>query len=164
MEEISKETLSLAGEYAVASELCRRGIYAQLTLGTRKRTDLLVLTETAMLRIQVKAKQKSWWPLIKGVYGDDMLLIFVDFENKNLLERLDFYILTSVDWKNFVTKDGWVAEEVSAGLYKLDDKYIPISIGKEGKGGWKGVNIQPDEIIEHKECWPKVEVLLNKKE
>ena len=45
--EIPKDKLSLAGEYAVASELCRRGIYAQLTLGTRKRTDLLVDTETA---------------------------------------------------------------------------------------------------------------------
>ena len=27
---IPKETLALAGEFAVASELCRRGIYAQL--------------------------------------------------------------------------------------------------------------------------------------
>jgi len=34
---ISKDILGLAGEFAVASELCRRGIYAQLTLGTRKR-------------------------------------------------------------------------------------------------------------------------------
>ena len=32
----------MAGEYAVASELCRRGHYAQLTLGHHKKTDLLV--------------------------------------------------------------------------------------------------------------------------
>ncbi len=160
--EISKETLSLAGEYAVASELCKRGIYAQLTLGTRKRTDILVESDEAMLRIQVKAKQKSVWPLIKGVYGDDMVLIFVDFENKNLLERPDFYILNAIDWKDFVTKDGWVAEEVSEGRFKLDDKNIPISIPKEGKDGWKGVNIQPDEVIKHKERWDKIKTFLGK--
>jgi hypothetical protein len=33
---IAKDTLGLAGEFAAASELCRRGIYAQLTLGNRK--------------------------------------------------------------------------------------------------------------------------------
>lgn len=163
MQEISKEHLSLAGEYAVASELCKRGIYAQLTLGTRKKTDLLVDTGTAMLRVQVKAKQRSAWPLIKGVYGDDMLLIFVDYKNKKLIERPDFYILTSVDWKNFVTKDGWVAEEASEGRYRLADKYIPIRIDKEGKDRWKGVNIQPDEITEHKERWDKIEALLPEK-
>lgn len=31
MSKLSKEALGLAGEYAVASELCRRGCYAQLS-------------------------------------------------------------------------------------------------------------------------------------
>lgn len=53
---IPKEILDLAGEFAVASELCKRGIYAQLTLGIRKRTDLLVETDASMLRIQIKSK------------------------------------------------------------------------------------------------------------
>ena len=57
---LSKETLGLAAEFAVASELCRRGIYAQLTLGNRKRTDLLVDVEYGrMLRIQVKSEAKA---------------------------------------------------------------------------------------------------------
>jgi hypothetical protein len=34
----SKELVGLAGEYAVASELCRRGYYSQLTLGNHKKT------------------------------------------------------------------------------------------------------------------------------
>jgi hypothetical protein len=37
-----REKIGLAGEYAVAAELCRRGFYAQLTLGHHKKTDLLV--------------------------------------------------------------------------------------------------------------------------
>jgi hypothetical protein len=52
MSKINKDILGLAGEFAVASELCRRNIYAQLTLGLRKRTDILVETEVGMLRIQ----------------------------------------------------------------------------------------------------------------
>jgi hypothetical protein len=39
---ISRNTLGLAAEFAVASELCRRNVYAQLTLGHQKRTDLLI--------------------------------------------------------------------------------------------------------------------------
>ena len=42
MEKISKEFLGLAGEYAVASELCKRGLYAQLTLGHHKSTNLKI--------------------------------------------------------------------------------------------------------------------------
>ena len=59
--QLTKETIGLAAEYAVASELCRRGIYAQLTLGNHKRTDLLVVNEESgkMLRVQVKAKRKT---------------------------------------------------------------------------------------------------------
>ena len=53
--EIPKETLGLAGEYAVASELCKRGIYAQLTLGNRKSVDLLLgrLARSSCLRGEV---------------------------------------------------------------------------------------------------------------
>lgn len=63
-----KELLGLAGEYAVASELCKRGMYAQLTLGSHKHTDILIETETRMLRISVKTKQSHEWPSISGLY------------------------------------------------------------------------------------------------
>jgi hypothetical protein len=36
---IPKEPLGLAAEFAVASELCGRNIYAQLTLGLLSATD-----------------------------------------------------------------------------------------------------------------------------
>ena len=157
MEKISKEHLSLAGEYAVASELCKRGIYAQLTLGTRKKTDLLVDTETAMLRIQVKTKQGRAWPLVKGVFGEDIVLVFVDYKNKKDEERPDFYILTSADWENY-TKYGW-----PSGGWKFDNENRPIKVNKQGGIQWKGVNVEPEEISEHKEKWGKIETLCPKK-
>jgi hypothetical protein len=95
---IPKDTLGLAGEFAAASELCRRGIYAQLTLGNRKRTDLLVEADQGMIRVQVKAKQGRVWPASRGVYGSDIVLILVDYHKKADSERPDFYILTPEDW------------------------------------------------------------------
>jgi len=157
MEKISKEHLSLAGEYAVASELCKRGMYAQLTLGTRKKTDILVHTGKTMLEIQVKAKQGRCWPLIKGIWGDNILLIFVDYQNKKLEERPDFYILTSSDWENLV-KSSWVGED-SSGKWTLDDNNCPVKISNEGKTQWKGWDIGPKDIIEHREKWGKIEAL-----
>jgi len=69
MSKINKDILGLAAEFAVASELCRRNIYAQLTLGLRKRTDILIETEVAMLRIQRPdfyiLTVKDWKKLLK---------------------------------------------------------------------------------------------------
>jgi hypothetical protein len=116
---IPKEILSLAGEFAVASELCRRGIYAQLTLGSRKRTDLLIETETAMLRIQVKAKQINRWTC-KGVFGENIILVLVDYKNKALEQRPDFYILTPSDWESYVK--WWLSDEIAKGKVILNSQ------------------------------------------
>ena len=79
----SRNTLSIAAEYAVASELCRRGIYAQLTLGHQKRTDILVFSESGdMTRIEVKAKRGSDWPNCKGIFGSNAFLVFVDYKHR----------------------------------------------------------------------------------
>lgn len=60
---ISRHTIGLAAEFAVASELGRRSIYAQLTLGHLKRTDLLIFgKDNKLLKIEVKAKQGREWP------------------------------------------------------------------------------------------------------
>jgi len=133
---ISKDILGLAAEFAVASELCRRNIYAQLTLGQRKRTDILVETEKAMLRIQVKGKQGKEWPWIKGISGKDILLVFVDFENKKENERPDFYILTAKDWER---------------LLKIEKK----------KQGHDRPDIKPEMIKECKERWDKIKGIIN---
>jgi hypothetical protein len=71
VKKLSTELLNLAGEYAVASELCRRGVYSQLTLGHHKRTDILVEKDNTLARIQVKTKQTREWPGISG-YADDI--------------------------------------------------------------------------------------------
>src|SRR5258708_28183458 len=97
-----KELHGLAGECAVASELCRRGVYAQLTLGNHKQTDILVETKDHMLRISVKAKQGNEWPSIGGISRRDDFLVLVDLKEKFDKDRPDFYILGLDDWNQLI--------------------------------------------------------------
>jgi hypothetical protein len=58
---IPKELLSLAGEHRVASELCKLGVFASITPGKRKQTDLYAIDDTTkrFVRIEVKASQSK---------------------------------------------------------------------------------------------------------
>ena len=153
---ISKETLGLAAEFAVASELCRRGIYAQLTLGNRKSTDLLVDAEDGqMLRIQVKAKQKRQWPGLKGVSGPAMVLVLVDYEKKQLHERPDFFILVPADWKEFVRKSLIKTGKVDSGVVTLNKQFVPT-----WRDNYVGMGVKADEVAKYKERWETIRELL----
>ena len=137
---IDRNTLNLAGEFAVASELCRRGIYAQLTLGPHKRTDLLEETDSRMLRIQVKAKQGPEWPGHTGIRGDDAVLVLVDFCEKGETDRPDYYVLTAIDWGELVKRGPRAG--VNTGPF-------PDS--------WK---LKKAGVTEHRERWDKVARML----
>lgn len=148
MKAISKETLGLAGEYAAASELCKRGVYAQLTLGNRKRTDLLVDSDRCMLRIQVKSKQGQQWPKVKGITGDDIFLVFADFKAKGPLERPDFYVLSSEDWASLVKRElidtGYVRQQ----KVTLDSENVPT-----WRDGFTGMSVKPPQLTPYHEQW-----------
>lgn len=152
VELIPKDTLGLAAEFAVASELCRRGIYAQLTLGNRKRTDLLVDVENGqMFRLQVKAKQKQAWPGVKGVSGPSIVLVLVDYEKKELVERPDFYVLTPSDWKAFINVQLVKPGKVKDGKVSLNEDLVPTF-----KDGWVGMSVRPEQVRKYRERWEKI--------
>ncbi|MDW8008468.1 MAG: hypothetical protein RMK67_02755 [Chloroflexota bacterium] len=150
---VEKENLGMAGEYAVASELCRRNLHAQVTLGKRKRTDILVYNPDTRkwLRVEVKTKQKREWPGITGINDDHTALVFVDYQNKGENERPDFYILTREDWHDFVTAHVLPRP----GLAHLEQGYIPV-----WKDGYRGTGVRPDQIGDHREKWDKIVRLL----
>ena len=155
---IPKNLIGVAAEMAVASELCRRGIYAQLTFGNLKRVDLLIFhaDEKSPLLIEVKSKQGSVWPNCKGISKDKSILIFVDFQYKNDLERPDFYILTVDDWKNYLKK---IVEDNPHKEIKISSNNVLIWTKqiKNGKA-YEGVAVDPKEISMHKEKWEKIVV------
>lgn len=160
MPKIEKEYLGLAAEFAVASELCRRKMYAQLTLGTRKRTDLLIETDTGMLRIQVKGKQGNSWPNCGGVCGESIILVLVDFAGKQENERPDFYVLTAEDWINLVERE--CREDIATGKVVIDDKNVPVWVKNVAHGQpYRGMGVSVSQVSAHKESWDKIEAMVS---
>lgn len=152
---MEKNIVGLAGEYAVASELCRRNIYAQLTFGNRKRTDILVESEKEFLRIEVKAKQGNEWPGCKGIYGEESILIFVDFKGKKESDRPDFYILSTEDWLELLHSR--LGNSLKKGEIILDDYNVPHYISKKVDGKeYLGTGIKSQDVSKYKENWDKI--------
>ena len=157
---VSKELIGLAAEFAVASELCRRNAYAQITFGRRKRTDILLHTSSDQyIRIEVKAKQGHEWPNCKGIYGENIFLVFVDFANRNLDQRADYYVLSVQDWLNVIKmRIKEIRKRNPEKRVEIDSENVPIFIDEVNKYGkpYRGMGISPKIIQEHKEAWDKI--------
>jgi hypothetical protein len=159
MGKIERDMVSIAAEFAAASELGRRNIYAQPTFGHLKRTDLLILDKAGnLLRIEAKGKQGSQWPNCKGISDRNSVMILVDFTDKTNTERPDFYILTLDDWLAFV-KD--VIQRFPDKGIKMDSDHCPVWT-KQVKGGkpYRGCGVMVKDVIQHKEKWEKIGKLL----
>lgn len=156
---ISSNCLSLAGEYAVASEICRRNVYAQLTLGYHKRTDILIhnFKSNKLLRIEVKAKQTSLWSNQRGISGQNVVLVFVDFHKKRDNERPDFYILALEDWRNFLYTTH--KDKIEKGEVHINTENVPVwpkQIVRSTGKPYEGTDVKVEEIESHKEKWEKI--------
>lgn len=149
-----KETIGLAAEYAVASELCRRGFYAQLTIGHHKKADLLVESKSTFLRFSVKAKAGSTWPKVQGIWENDDWLVFVDFQGKSLNDSPDFYLLTVINWRRVINR-------IKLNRYKqqqcsVDKKTNTLVWPSQGNNSreWRGCEVRLPDIAEFKDRWP----------
>lgn len=159
MRKLDKYSISLSGEYAVASELCRRGIYANLTLGNLKRTDLLAFAdEGKVVRIEVKSKQGREWASVKGIPEGNNFLVFVDFNNTTDTERPDFYVLSPSDWRKCMhrkrrerAKKGLTPIEISTNNAPI----FPKEIQKNGKPR-VGMTVPLAYIEKEKDQWEKL--------
>ena len=159
-EKISRNTLGLAAEFSVVSELCRRNLYAQLTLGHQKRTDILVFSEDEkMTRIEVKAKQGREWPNCKGIFGSNIFIVFVDFHKKDLTSRPAFFVLSVADWRRVLKRR--IAEIKQRNPKKrisIDSENVAVfesEINRHGKP-YRGMGIRPSDVIRYKEHWDKI--------
>jgi len=159
MGKLSKETLGLFGEYAVASELCKRGVYAQLTLGHYKGVDLLVVDGNKIQRIQVKAKQGLEWPHVQGITNEDEFLVLVDIRDKDINERPDFYIMTHTQWrvliKNEKTRMSKFEEEDKREYAKIIDNGNNIEY-QGGKGPIRGLTVKVAMVNHLKDRWEDI--------
>ena len=151
MTKIEKSLVGIAGEYAVASELCRRGVYAQLTLGNRKKVDLLLDGENAIARVEVKTKQGRQWPSVKGIAPGDGLkfLVLVDLQGKGRDEPPDFYVISKNEWLPFL-KDH-LKIKFKGKTVEIDDQNVP-----HFSDGWVGTAITAEEVAQFKNDWDKI--------
>ena len=148
---MDKELVGLAGEYAVASELCRLGLYCQLTLGNRKKTDLLVDSGENLFRVSVKSKQKNTWPSVKGIWQTGDLLVFVDYKDKQIGTPPDFYVVDVSTWKKVLENK---IKELEDPRIRIDDKNTMYWPGEEGeKNAWTGCSISISDIEDYKDNW-----------
>lgn len=143
---LPRDVLGLAAEYAVASELCRRGFYAQLTLGNYKRADLLIDSPAGPGRIQVKAKQGTSWPGVQGVSGKNDFLVLVDYHRRTTEESPDFYVLSRGDWRRLVRAE----------VKKVPDLKVDDGFRVEYADGWNGINLKPEHVVRFKSAWGKI--------
>ena len=157
---IGKSILGVTGEYYVAAELGKRNVYAQLTLGNQKRTDLLIFSEEneKLLKVEVKCKQGSEWPNCKGIYQQDSFIIFVDFKDLNETQRPDFYVLNETDWKELVIrKEKDYKKKYANRETKIENNVLVLlsEINKQGKP-YVGCGVKPKDIEQFKERWDKI--------
>lgn len=160
MERIKSEMLGVASEFAAASELGRRNIYAQPTFGHQKRTDLLIFGDSGnLLKVEAKGKQGTQWPNCKGISDRNSVLILVDYARKEDDERPDFYILTFDDWHAFLRT--YMERFPDKGI-EIDSESCLVwtrNIKKDGKP-YKGCGINVKDVAHHKEKWEKIGTLL----
>jgi len=108
MNKIDKIVLGLAGEYAVASEICRRGFFAQITYGRWKNIDVIAVNPAKgkTVLIEVKSKQGAEWPSIMVLEGQiDFRFWWIMKElYKDTKKRPDFYILDESFWNEYVDR------------------------------------------------------------
>jgi hypothetical protein len=149
---LEKETIGLAGEYAVASEFCKRGFYAQLTLGHHKKTDLLLEGSGRLFRASVKSKQGNEWPNVRGIWEEDDLIVLVDFKDKKLLDRPDYFVLTVADWKKVTKK---LIKRKAQGVKIDETNTLYWDPSKGYPKGWRGCSVSVEDVREYKDCWPK---------
>ena len=151
---IYNDYIKLAGYYAVASELCRRGYYSQLTIGNQKTADLFIETAETLGRVFVRVRTiLANWQDVIGIWGPHDLLVFVDYQNKTIDERPDFFVLSIDDWKKVVSK-------IHKKRYKDKDEIINeknsiyLEPWDENPHGWLGCNVFLSDIENYKEAWP----------
>jgi hypothetical protein len=142
---IEKGHLGLAGEYSVASELCRMGIWAQVTLGNYKMVDLLVEGNRRTVTVQVKSKQRKYWPGVQGRAGRDHFIVLADFQGKSGAQP-DFYVLNHSDWRRVVSK-----EKPRFPDLKVDDDWHVSH-----PDGYKGLNLTVELVRRCKDKWEKI--------
>ena len=90
-------------------------------------------------------------------------MVFVDYQNRELSERPDFFVLTDKDWRTVL--------ERRVNDYKAKNPEQRITITKENVSifedqidhnnrPYKGIDIRAKDLTKYKESWDKIKQIL----
>jgi len=132
-----KYFLGLAGEYAVCSELAKRNIQANLTLGNNKSIDIILVDENnTATTIEVKTTNKN-----RFVTG-----FFQKYKTQET-PHPDFWILVTID-KTFHTRFFILSHEELAKIQMARNK---MTNWVENKGGVD--NVLVEHVVGFENSW-----------
>lgn len=140
MPKISKYQLSMAGEYAVCSELSKRGWDVSITFGNAKATDIILhLPGGTYRRIEVKTSQT----------GRFVTNFFQKYYDKTLNNHPDYWVLVYID------KNGQMH------FYILTHEELgDIQMKRNGMTTWEKVNgcdnVLLRDLAVHEDRWDKI--------
>lgn len=139
--------LNLTGEYAVASELCRRKVFTTITYGNAKKADLYVINHTSgrMARIEVKTSEISRWVVGQNIQPADnyfWVLVSTKLVDDNIANR--YYILSSQEIVN-------ISGQIGAAYSNRYSKKHGVPYNKPGVP-----NIKQELIHDHENEWSKI--------
>jgi hypothetical protein len=143
-----KSFLSIAGEFAVASELNRRRLLASVTYGASKATDIFALDDKMrrVVRIEVKTTDKRRWVLDKKVAAppsDDVFWVFVLLPPPGQPPR--FFVFSAHEIHDIWQKD----------MDQYKRKYELRNGRKFESFGVPGVNLE-DRVLAFENRWDKI--------
>ena len=139
-EKWSAHRIQWAGQFAVASELCKRGYEVALTMGNHPVIDLMVVSPKGVpFLIDVKGQyKKNFWPVrLKKARGKLFyVLAFVPDGGQN-----QFFILTEEEVEREIRRDLQHAivrrEARGLGGEPLSDPSLEWDFIKKHEGAWK---------------------------
>ena len=94
---LSRNSISISGEFAVLSQLALRGIDANLTLGNTKSVDIIASDpETGkMFRLEVKTSYNSK-PSFSKLFGHTLAWVMGD-KHENIVDPNLFYCFVNIE-------------------------------------------------------------------
>jgi hypothetical protein len=143
-----KSFLSIAGEFAVASELNRRHVLASVTYGASKATDIFALDGKMrrVVRIEVKTTDKRRWVLDRKVAAppsEDVFWVLVLLPPPG--QPPNFFVFSAHEIHDIWQKD----------MDEYKRKYELKNGRKFESFGVPGVNLE-DRVLPYENRWDKI--------
>ncbi len=121
--ELDKNSISLAGEFAVLSQLALRGYDANLTLGHTKGVDILISNPKTnkMFKMEVKTSYKNV-PTTYKLFGHCLAWVMGE-KNENIADQNLFYCFVNIEHPDYKFRFFIIPSAVVAKYVKEQHQY-----------------------------------------